>query len=40
VKGDLSDEQVQRLLEISKKCPVHKTLLSEVAIDSEIERRR
>ncbi len=40
VKGDLSDEQVQRLLEISKKCPVHKTLLSEVVIDSEIERRR
>jgi len=40
VKGDLSDEQVQRLLEISKKCPVHKTLLSEVTIDSEIERRR
>lgn len=39
VKGDLSDEQVQRLLEISKKCPVHKTLLNEVAIDSEIERR-
>lgn len=32
VKGDLSDEQVERLIEISKKCPVHRTLLNEVEI--------
>ena len=30
MKGDLSDEQVERMLEISKKCPVHRTLLGEV----------
>jgi putative redox protein len=34
IKGDLSDEQRNRLLEISKKCPVHKTLLSKVEIVS------
>lgn len=36
VKGDLNEEQVARLLEISKKCPVHRTLLSENNIDSTI----
>ena len=34
-KGDLSDEQRKRLEEISKKCPVHKTLKSEVIIKSK-----
>ena len=31
-KGDLSSEQLQRLQEISHKCPVHKTLSSEIVI--------
>jgi putative redox protein len=26
VRGDLTDEQVQRLLEIAERCPVHRTL--------------
>jgi putative redox protein len=39
VKGDLSREQIDRLLEISKKCPVHKTLLGQMEIHSAIERR-
>ncbi len=30
--GDLDAEQRQRLLEIADKCPVHKTLLGEIAI--------
>lgn len=30
--GDLSDEQLARLQEISHHCPVHKTLVSEIAI--------
>ena len=30
--GDLTDEQIQRLLVISDKCPVNKTLLSEIKI--------
>lgn len=34
LKGDLSDDQVNKLLEISNKCPVHRTLLSEVNIKS------
>lgn len=32
VKGDLTEDQVDRLIEISKKCPVHKTLMSSIEI--------
>ena len=32
VEGDLSDEQRARLLEIAHKCPVHKTLVSEIVV--------
>jgi putative redox protein len=32
VEGDLSDEQRARLLEIAHKCPVHRTLTSEIVI--------
>jgi putative redox protein len=31
--GDLSDEQRARLLEIAQRCPVHRTLLSEISIE-------
>ncbi len=30
IKGDLSDDQIERMLEISEKCPIHRTLLGEV----------
>ena len=30
--GDLSDEQRARLLEIAQRCPVHRTLLSQISI--------
>ncbi len=36
IKGSLNDEQKDKLLEISKKCPVHRTLLSELRIESSI----
>lgn len=36
LKGDLSDEQRERLLEIADKCPVHKTLHSEVKITTQL----
>lgn len=36
LKGDLSEEQRERLLEISKKCPVHKTLFSEIKVTSSL----
>ena len=32
VEGDLTDEQRERLQEIAHKCPVHKTLSSEIVI--------
>ncbi len=35
--GDLSDEQRTRLLEIADKCPVHRTLTSEVEIRTGLE---
>lgn len=32
IEGDLTDEQQARLQEIAHKCPVHKTLTSEIVI--------
>lgn len=32
LKGDLTDEQRQRLMEIANKCPVHKTLTGKIEI--------
>jgi putative redox protein len=32
LEGDLTDEQYTRLLEISEKCPIKKTLASEIVI--------
>jgi putative redox protein len=32
LEGPLDDRQRQRLLEIAEKCPVHRTLTSEVSI--------
>lgn len=37
ISGDLNDEQRQRMLEIADRCPVHKTLHSEVNIVSRLE---
>jgi putative redox protein len=31
-EGDLDDEQIQRLVEISERCPVHRTLTSDTHI--------
>ena len=39
IEGDLSDEQMEKLLDISKKCPVHRTLLSDIKIESSITRK-
>jgi len=36
--GNLNDEQRKRLLEIADKCPVHRTLTSEVEIRTVEER--
>jgi putative redox protein len=38
VEGDLTDEQRARLQEIAHKCPVHKTLTSEIVISEMKER--
>jgi len=36
LEGNLTEEQRQRILEISKRCPVHKTLQSTVKIESKL----
>jgi putative redox protein len=36
LQGDLSEEQRERLFEISSRCPVHRTLLNEIKIRSEL----
>jgi len=36
IHGELNDEQRRRLLEIAEKCPVHKTLLGDVSIATEL----
>jgi putative redox protein len=36
LEGKLDDEQRARLLEIAAKCPVHKTLTGEIAIESDL----
>jgi len=38
--GDLTDEQRARLLEIADRCPVHRSLNSEVTITTEPARDR
>ena len=35
-RGDLSQEQIQRLIEIADKCPVHKTLEGELRISTKL----
>jgi len=34
--GDLSEDQQRKLFEIANKCPVHRTLVSRVQIDSKL----
>ena len=36
LSGTLSDEQRARLLEIAEKCPVHRTLTSEIKIRTRL----
>jgi putative redox protein len=36
IEGDLDESQRQRLLEIADRCPVHRTLNSQVRIDTEL----
>lgn len=36
LEGDLDEDQRARLLDIANKCPVHRTLRSEVVIDSSL----
>jgi putative redox protein len=35
---ELSDEQVEKLIAIAGKCPVHRTLLGEIEIAERVER--
>ena len=37
VDGDLDDQQKAKLLEIADKCPVHRTLESEVVVTTTLD---
>ncbi len=37
LEGDLSEEQIKRLLEIADRCPVHRTLEGEIRITTELQ---
>ena len=37
LEGDLSDEQRNKLLEIAEKCPVNRTLNSEIIVNSKLK---
>jgi putative redox protein len=37
LKGPLTEEQRARILEIAHRCPVHRTLKSEIEIRSRLE---
>lgn len=39
IKGDLDEQQKNRLLEISERCPVHRTLQSDIKITSHITHK-
>ncbi len=39
ITGDLDDAQRARLLEIADKCPVHRTLHSEVSITTQLQKQ-
>ena len=36
LKGELDQQQRERLLEIANRCPVHKTLQSKIQINTEL----
>ncbi len=36
LEGDLDDDQKERLLEIADRCPVHRTLHSEIHVDTRL----
>lgn len=36
LEGELTEEQRQKLLEIANKCPVHRTLTSQISIQSKL----
>jgi putative redox protein len=37
IQGDLVPEQIERLVDISERCPVHRTLTSETVIRTNVE---
>jgi len=36
VEGELTDKQIDRILDISEKCPVQRTLTSDITVESSI----
>lgn len=39
LEGNLEEDQIKRLMEIADRCPVHRTLHSEVKIETQLKRK-
>lgn len=37
IKGDLDEQQINRLVEVADRCPVHKTLLGKIKLESNFQ---
>ncbi|MDZ7658538.1 OsmC family protein [Fodinibius sp.] len=39
VEGEVTEEQLNKILDISQKCPVHRTLMSDIRLESSITHK-
>ena len=40
IKGNLDEQQLRRLLEVADRCPVHKTLMSDLKVETNITHKK
>ena len=40
IEGDLDDRQIHRLLEVADRCPVHKTLMNDIRVETNIHHQK
>ena len=40
IEGDLDDQQLHRLLEVADRCPVHKTLMNDIRVETNINYKK
>ena len=40
IRGNLDEQQLHRLLEVADRCPVHKTLMSDLKVETNITHKK